>query len=167
MRQVLFLIISVLGLGSCEADSVSDLKQLVRDNEVRAVEQLVEKGRSLKGQDQWGFNALFLARSPEMVELLVSNGVNPNHVAQGSRDQQTPLHTLTIGFNISPSVIKALVDNGADPSIKDKYGKSVIDYAEELVARYPREGSYAEKLRILQGSEKQGQAPSENGEVGK
>lgn len=81
----------------------------------------------------------------EMVRLLVENGANVNCVSPGMWSSAPPLASLVKVHEQLPwmekskpideedlNIIIFLLENGADKSIKDYFGKTAYDYAVEL-----------------------------------
>ena len=70
-----------------------------------------------------GESPLHYASSPEMAELLLARGADPN-----SRDKKgyAPLHYVR-----DPETAKALLRGGADPHIKDRSGRAPLKHHEE------------------------------------
>ena len=62
--------------------------------------------------------------SPEVVHFLLHEGIEVNDVDDKG---QTAL-ILAAAFNSNAEVITALLENGADKTIKDKHGKTAADY---------------------------------------
>jgi ankyrin repeat protein len=147
---IYILIFTFVGChGDVFAKPYDDLKQMVLDDNVEALTQAAKDGVDLNVVDDWGFNLLFHVRSAKMVDFLISEGIDPNQIANKSNDLQSPLHPLVIGSNVAPEVIQALLAGGADPTIKDKLGKTPIDYAKQMTTQYPKDKTYAEKLAAL------------------
>jgi len=67
--------------------------------------------------------------SPEIVELLLSKGCDPNH--QGAFHAETPLHRVISLRNDSNTllIVKMLLANGADPSLENELGETPLDLA--------------------------------------
>ena len=63
-----------------------------------------------------------------VVGLLLSRGAPINSTANPKR--MTPLHLATIGGH--PDVVTQLLEMGADPSVKDKRGRTALAYATKL-----------------------------------
>lgn len=65
---------------------------------------------------------LYECHNPEIIKLLLNHGCNINHVdCRGS----TPLHILSL-YGYKESII-ALLENGANPDIRNRDGKIAID----------------------------------------
>ncbi len=99
-----------------------------RNGKLDMVQWLLENGADIDAVSQdRGYSAVMDAvwkSNIPMVEMLVSKGANLNFV---SRDGQTALILATGSENLQ--ICRILVENGADPSIKDRMGMSSIDYA--------------------------------------
>jgi hypothetical protein len=96
----------------CESISLlptlSDLKELYK---------LAKDTQNIDEVDSDGYNMLFIAsaiNSEEIVNLLLENGANVRAITKGG---ETPLHV-----SASPNIIKALLEKGVDPKIKDVRG---------------------------------------------
>ncbi len=83
--------------------------------------------RSVNGiinvQDIDSKSALFYANSPEVMQMLFFNGIDPN--IQDNLGQ-TALFTAS-----TPKQVKTLIEGGVDPNIRDNQGKSAIFYINE------------------------------------
>ena len=100
------------------------------DTEMDMVQALIEKGANLLEKDPHGDTALALAacgRAPEIVKLLLDHGDDVNGVDEYGL---TPL-LWACSRQASTSVIKALLERGADAKVKDKEGQSALAMASE------------------------------------
>ena len=75
----------------------------------------------------------------ETARVLLNHGANVNNVCEGYRGMSVLIKAAEIGC--SKEYIKLLLDSGADPKIKDKWGKTALDYAkdpeiQELLKQY-------------------------------
>jgi uncharacterized protein len=107
--------------------------------QVRAIRYLLKCGVAVNETDKNGVTPLHRAvrfRSPAAVKELIARGADVNAV--DSRTRSTPLHRAvtqtgapaTAGkMDSAIEIAKLLLANGADPRIKNKNGKTPIDYA--------------------------------------
>ncbi|KAJ4174260.1 hypothetical protein NW754_004675 [Fusarium falciforme] len=94
--------------------------------------------------DQDGLTALHLAvqnRYPKVMTLLLSAGADPN---KQDKEQQTPLHRVfTMGWErrgMCLTLVKMLIENGANPRARDQFGSMPSDIATQL--RYLESAEY-------------------------
>ena len=115
----------------------------IQDGHTDIAKLLISSGANVNDKDSEGFNPLLLACSEghlETVRLLVKHGAKVN--TQTIHEKMTPLHAASAWGKVD--VAKELLDNYADPSIKDSAGATPLDYAlmynhkelVELVSRY-------------------------------
>jgi ankyrin repeat protein len=88
------------------------------------VQKLLDADADPNIKDNGGASALFFAaHDPEIAELLLNNGADPNLTnSQG----QTVLMDSD-----NPEFVKVLLTHKADPMIKDTQGKTAFDYAKQ------------------------------------
>jgi len=104
-----------------------------RSGESDAVKLLLERGANARAVDPLGQTALHFAlfkpsarRHLPVVEALLAAGADAN-AADGNG--QRPLHmALRHGL---PALVKALIDGGADPFLRDRAGRCPADWAPE------------------------------------
>ena len=70
------------------------------------------------------------------VRALLRGGADVNRVCNSIRNQ--PLHQALLTGGVSPGVIRALVEAGADILAENLFGSSPLDYAEDRFARAER-----------------------------
>ena len=104
------------------------------DHEPSVVRMLVEAGADPNARDENGWTPLHAAAglNPEpsvvaVIAILAEAGADPN---ARTEDDFTPLHAAA-GLNPEPSAIKALIEAGADPAARDRWGKMPFDYAKD------------------------------------
>jgi uncharacterized protein len=102
---------------------------------------ILKLGADIHATDKNGVTALHHAvrfRSPDAVKTLIEHGANVNQACRKSGS--TPLHRAVVGTG-APStagmqteareIVGLLVAAGADPSIRNKFGKKPIDYTKD------------------------------------
>lgn len=102
---------------------------------------LVEQGADIHAEDSSGRNVLFNVAFSDNV-LVAKYLINTQEFDLNKQDAMgwTPL-ICAIKSN-SYDVAKILIENGADKSIKDKEGKTAIDYAKHSKIQYMFDESY-------------------------
>lgn len=108
----------------------------------------LKRGLNINARDKTGLTTLHYAArgaADETIPLLLSEGSNAN--AQDD-DGNTPLHIIFFSDEFRPDIefqtFKALVDGGADKTIKNKKDKTPYDLAKKY--QYPAE--YLELLAV-------------------
>src|SRR5688500_11919699 len=104
----------------------------------RASEVMIKAAADFRDTDKNGVTSVHFPvrfRSPAAVEALLSHGANANQTCR--RSGSTPLHRAVTSTG-APStagkqdevkqIIELLLNYGADPSIKNKIGKTPADY---------------------------------------
>lgn len=79
-----------------------------------------------------------------IIEILIKNGANVNAL---DKYDCTP---ITFTYD-TPKIVQLFVDSGADLSIKDKWGKTVLDRREEALKKNPK---IADVVEILKANSK-------------
>ena len=90
---------------------------------------LLDRGVDVNGRTSDGSYALNRAavfNKVDVVQLLLERGADPN---VQNREGDTPLICATKYAGGNPATVKALVAAGTDLAIKDKDGKTALDYA--------------------------------------
>jgi uncharacterized protein len=107
----------------------------------KAIEVLLKAGADIHETDKNGVTPLHFAvrfRSPAAVETLLVHGANANQVCK--RSGSTPLHRAVTSTGAPQTagkqeqarqIIQLLLKFGADPSLKNKMGKSPADYVRD------------------------------------
>lgn len=115
-----------------QMDYTKLLFSAVDKNNIGAVQSLLEKGADINGAvTDSGMNALMLSvfkRHNELMRYLVVKGANVN---QTDLDGRTALHIAA--QNIDVRNMDFLMTYGADSTVRDKSGKTAIDYLPEGV----------------------------------
>jgi uncharacterized protein len=111
----------------------NELLNQVINNDLKKVEELLKSCSDVNIQDDNGWTSLHFAfqnYSKEMVELLLGNKVNPNlQDFNGNTAMSIALFNCKGKNN---GIIKLLLDYNADPYIKNNYGVSAIDLAQQV-----------------------------------
>ena len=104
--------------------NVNDFFDLVKQNEVKKVQQLINNGIDINKKDKFGYSAIHIAmvkNLPDMVKILIDSGINLN---LQNNEGITGLHCAAIYNNFS--LADLLLRHGADLSIEDKYGNQPL-----------------------------------------
>ena len=84
------------------------------------------------GQGIWAPPPLLIAKSPEIMKLLLDAGANPNTVLSNmDPDMTTLLHALALR-NEKVHMARLLLEAGADPNAIDAEGHTPLDNAMEF-----------------------------------
>lgn len=102
-----------------------------KDTSPYAIESLIIKGGKVNETDDQGRSVLMLAvtHHPSVLIpfLLISNGAQVNYKKPDTG--QTALF-YAVQYSTNPEIVAALLNYGADPNIKDVFGRTAYDYAE-------------------------------------
>jgi tankyrase len=125
----------------------NELFDICTDRNPRPAEQrrrllkAIKTGADIHATDKNGVTALHHAvrfRSPTAVKVLVEHGANVNQACR--RNGSTPLHRAATQTGApgtagraaaAKEIIQILLAAGADPSIKNKFGKKPVDYVKD------------------------------------
>lgn len=103
----------------------SDLEGKVRDNDIKAVKELIASGANINQQDEMnGYTPLMEAcyrNYKEMAKLLISEGADIDHQSK----RGTTSLILACSFN-KFEVAKLLISEGADLNIRGKDGETAL-----------------------------------------
>lgn len=94
---------------------------------------LSENKKAVNNVNQFGMTPLHGAAfhgQLESARILLDNGANPNHPSAGPK-YTFPLH-LAVSRLHQPIVELLLVEGGADPSVKDYLGHTILDVAQGI-----------------------------------
>ena len=110
-------------------DDVDTLYRAAGEGDVSRVLALLESGLDVNARtsdDSYALNRAAVYNQAEMVGLLLEHGADPN--VQNS-EGDTPLICATKYAGGDAATVKLLVEGGTDLMIKDKDGKTALDYA--------------------------------------
>lgn len=132
--------------------SDSEFRNAVRNGKAKQVERYLRDGYEINRTGAGGENALQEGvLHYEVAKLLIAKGIDVDR--QHKFDGTTPLIVACIAGNIEARTVKLLLDNGADPRIKDAQGKTAIDYAADNATKFPNpKYGFAEKLNLMRAS---------------
>ena len=91
---------------------------------------LIENGAGVNATNEYSYTPLMMAaknnKNPEILRVLIEGGANINAV--DSAFKWTPL-MLAVDNNKNLEIVRVLIENGANVAIRDKFGKTALDYA--------------------------------------
>ena len=113
-----------------------NLFDAIKDGDVRAVREALDRGASPNEQNDRGETALHVAAletKPDVVELLLKSGANPNKSLRG----ETPLHAVAD----IPHLFYAL---GTDPDEVSRTAQLLLKHGADIHAKKPSHGGIGE-----------------------
>lgn len=116
---------------------VTQLMRAAKKGDVDSVKRLLAEGAAVNAKDWMGRTALLHACdsgriSPEVVEVLLASGANPNTVDRGGITALMGAATLIGGKGRSLAILRNLLAAGANPNVKDKSGGTPLMEASGL-----------------------------------
>ena len=105
-------------------------------HDLTLVQYLHNWGADINGTS-WGygsgyFNALFTLGSSaddiNVMRYLIAQGINVNYVAGSGTTPLMYFAKMWIDSGVRQNLLKMLLDAGADPAVRDKDGKTAVDY---------------------------------------
>lgn len=126
------------------------LHRAADDGDIDRARELVREGAPLNEFDEIGYTPLHYAVKAEhvtIIKLLLDAGANIN-----AREEETNSDTaISVATeNCSPSIVKLLLERGADPCIKGWMGNDANDRADQR-----KDGLREEVLQVLSQHAKQ------------
>jgi len=130
---------TVLGLMPSELASICCDREPDPKRQRQAISQLLKAGADIHQTDKNGVTVLHHAvrfRSPSAVRTLLEHGANVDQ--QCTRSGSTPLHRAVTSTGApgtagkvkeAVEIVQTLLEFGADPEIKNKSGKTPLEYA--------------------------------------
>ncbi|MBN2145264.1 MAG: ankyrin repeat domain-containing protein [Candidatus Aureabacteria bacterium] len=122
MRLAMVLLLSVISTCVYSSKKSDEIFKLIRERDFEAVKEKIEKG-PVDFKDKYGNTLLMCAMwndFPELILYLLEKGVN---IDERNKDGETALYKAS-GNDVY--MVKYLLDKGADPTIKDSKGYSII-----------------------------------------
>ena len=112
---------------------ITPLHWAAENNDFALVEMLLENGESIEALNSIDETVLQYAvrrrsTQEEMIQFLIKKGAKVN--ARQGRYQDTPLMLAARGGR--PSIVKILLENGADRSLKNSQGFTAVDHLQSL-----------------------------------
>ncbi|KAJ6031364.1 hypothetical protein N7540_002096 [Penicillium herquei] len=108
----------------------ASLIRAVCDGDLKEMNSLLQQGADPDLRDRWNVTPLFWAAfygHGGLVKLLIDHDVDVN---AANSDNRTPLIQAAIrGF---PDVVQLLIQTGANPQLRDRWGKSALYWASSL-----------------------------------
>lgn len=123
-------------LSGCTSYATYELQNAVVQNDLPAVQQSLSQGGNPNGKGRTGLTPLMfasLSHTPErekIIRALLANGANPNKpvTKNGRFEGQTALHIAR-----SSEAVEALLEHGADSTLRDKQGRLPADVIEMYI----------------------------------
>lgn len=123
-------------LSGCSSYATYELQNAVVQNDLPAVQQSLSQGGNPNGKGRTGLTPLMfasLSHTPEreqIIRALLANGADPNKpvTKSGRFEGQTALHIAR-----SSEAVEALMEHGANPTLRDKQGRLPADVIEMYI----------------------------------
>ena len=120
---------------------IRNLNEAIINNDIEAIEELAETAYNLNERPYlWALDRVNLPPlhmacrkgNLQAVQILIQNGAEIN--SQNTWDKQTPLISSLVGTDENRmEIARFLLDNGADPTIRDVTGRTALDYVPRWV----------------------------------
>lgn len=122
LKRGILLIVCMLTAALVQAEH--SVHELVERNDLERVKQYVEQKHSINKANRYKETALHLARTPEMVELLIKGGANVN-IENHFGD--SPL--LQAVYRGNHGLVEMLIKHGADLNHRNRFGDTPLQEA--------------------------------------
>ncbi len=120
--RVVFM--AMLMLGSYAAEASNSIHLLVERNDMEAVQRYVEGGGVLSSKNRYEETPLHLARTPEMIELLINAGADVN--IENHFGDSPLLQAVYRGHH---GLVELLIEKGADLNHRNRFGDTPLQEA--------------------------------------
>ncbi len=130
IKMAEFLVEKGADLESTNFDGNTPLQFAAYEGKIKMVKFLLEKGANINAKNKTNWNALMQAALEgfeEVAKILIEKGSEVDVI--GIEKGGTAL--MLAALKASEKTVKLLLDNGADKTIKDKKGRTALDYAEK------------------------------------
>ncbi|MDR2812557.1 MAG: ankyrin repeat domain-containing protein [Puniceicoccales bacterium] len=119
---------STINVDDVDHEGQTPLHAAVRQNDLRAVAILLERGAAVDAVDRNGLTPLHIAAEQgnlEIAELLLEHGANVDAMDPAN---QTPLFKVLLRSNLWAYIelTELLLRHGADVKVKDRYGRTLL-----------------------------------------
>ncbi|HEY9061657.1 MAG TPA: ankyrin repeat domain-containing protein [Pseudobacteroides sp.] len=115
-----------------DIDGYSALMTAISVGDFNIVKMLVEKGSNLEFQNEWNNRNTAIITAGEngsrnILEYVIKKGANINY--QNNKGETALIRAVSCGWEDN---VRVLVENKADMNLKDKDGRTAMDYAKNL-----------------------------------
>lgn len=123
-------------LSGCMSYATYELQNAVVQSDLPAIQKSLDQGGNPNGKGRTGLTPLMFASlnnsadREKIIRALLANGADPNKrvTKNGRNEGQTALHIAR-----SSETVEALLEHGADPTLRDKQGRLPADVIEMYV----------------------------------
>lgn len=118
--------------GDATQEDLDDaIPRAVRKGYMEATKELIKGGADVN-QDEDGGCLIFVAMNwanYDMIKLLIDSGADPKRCKDGNPIEYALQRAGSIGEEEAAKVVMLLIENGADPNMKNEEGKTALDIA--------------------------------------
>ncbi len=133
---------------NCNDWDVDDRRSnFFRDATEKEIEACIDSGRDPNAQDEFGQTPMHMLSWTDTFRLISILKTNGSKLNAQDFEGWTPLH-VAARYGYKPEMLQALIDAGADPSIRNKRGETACDLVSfnEFAAEEIRKNSVWNKL---------------------